>query len=225
MSVDQGGSAGSARSRAYEWVREAILLGHYQEGEFLEEKALSEEAGVSRTPVREALHRLAAEGFLDLLPRRGAQVRRVTVGEMIETYEMRQVLEIHGFSILCERRIEIPPEQAELLERMGAPDLLARSRAGDREAIAEHGKLDFRFHCGFVRATGNTVLLDLFRSLQPRHQRIGVSAITIRPERLPVIMREHHTLLTALTKHDFELAAETLRTHLNPDDTVVAHLK
>ncbi|AXK32500.1 GntR family transcriptional regulator [Streptomyces armeniacus] len=225
MSVDQGGSANSARARAYEWVREAILLGRYPEGAFLEEKILSEEAGVSRTPVREALHRLAAEGFIDLPPRRGAQVRRVTVGEMIETYEMRQVLEIHGFRILCEKQIEIPPEQAELLDRMGDADLLERSRNGDREAIAEHAKFDFRFHCGFVAATGNSVLLDLFRSLQPRHQRIGVSAITIRPNRLPVIMREHHSLLAALVKHDFERAADTLRTHLNPDDTVVAHLK
>jgi DNA-binding GntR family transcriptional regulator len=225
VSVDQGGNANSARGRAYAWVREAILLGRYPEGAFLEEKVLSEEAGVSRTPVREALHRLAAEGFLDLLPRRGAQVRRVTVGEMIETYEMRQVLEIHGFRILCEKRIEIPAEQSELLEHMGDPELLERSRAGDREAIAEHGKLDYRFHYNFVRATGNTVLLDLFRSLQPRHQRIGTSAITIRPTRLPLIMREHHVLLTALREHDFEHAAATLRTHLNPDDTVVAHLK
>ncbi|NGN64336.1 GntR family transcriptional regulator [Streptomyces sp. A7024] len=225
MSVDQGGRDVSARGRAYEWVREAIALGRYPEGAFLEEKIVSEEAGVSRTPVREALHRLAAEGFIDLLPRRGAQVRRVTVGEMIETFEMRQVLEIHGFRTLCEKQLEIPREQSALLERMGEPDMLKRSQAGDREAIAEHTRLDFLFHSGFVRATGNTVLIDLFRSLQPRHLRIGLTAVSIRPERLPIIMREHTALLDALTRHDFERAAATLRTHLNPDDTVVAHLK
>ncbi|WP_326797181.1 GntR family transcriptional regulator [Streptomyces sp. NBC_01808] len=224
MSVDEDGRAVTARARAYEWVKEAILLGRYPEGSFLEEKVLSEAAGVSRTPVREALHRLAAEGFLDLLPRRGAQVRRVTVAEMIETYEMRQVLEIHGFRTLCDKRLEIPARQAELLAQMGDTELLARCRAGDREAIAEHGKLDFQFHFGFVRATGNTVLTDLFRSLQPRHQRIGVSAITIRPERLPLIMREHHALLDSLGGYEFETAARTIRTHLNPDQTVVAHL-
>ncbi|MDQ8705391.1 GntR family transcriptional regulator [Streptomyces sp. LHD-70] len=224
MSAEEGRMV-TARERAYEWVKEGILLGRYPEGSFVEEKVLSEEAGVSRTPVREALHRLAAEGFLDMLPRRGAQVRRVTVGEMIETYEMRQVLEIHGFSALCGKRLTIPPEQAELVAEMEDPERLKRCRAGDREAIAEHAKLDFRFHFGFVRATGNTVLTDLFRSLQPRHQRIGVSAVTIRPERLPIITHEHNSLLNALSAHDFERAAGTLRTHLNPDDTVVSHLR
>lgn len=217
--------AATAGERAYQWAKEAILGGRFPEGAFLEEKVVSDEAGVSRTPVREAFHRLAAEKFIDLLPRRGAQVRSVTARELFETYEMRQVLEIHGFRILCEKNIDIPSELSAHLDLMEDPGRLARCRAGDRDAIAEHSKMDFFFHYSFVKATGNSVLIDLFTSLQPRHQRIAVSAVSLRPKRLTVIGPEHRALLQALTVHDFDTAERTLRRHLRPDDTVVSHLR
>ncbi|MGW3953219.1 GntR family transcriptional regulator [Streptomyces sp. NPDC004752] len=214
----------TANERAYRWAKEAILDGRFPEGSFLEEKVVSDEAGVSRTPVREAFHRLAAEGFIDLLPRRGAQVRRVTAEELVETYEMRQVLEIHGFRILCEKHIEIPAEIFAYLDQMEDPDRLARCRAGDREVIAEQTKMDFLFHYSFVKATGNSVLTDLFASLQPRQQRIGVRAVSVGPKRLTVIGPEHRALLEALTVHDFDAAQRVLRRHLQPDERVVSHL-
>lgn len=217
--------ATTAGERAYRWTREAILGGRFPEGSFLEEKLVCDEAGVSRTPVREAFHRLAAEKYIDLLPRRGAQVRSVTAAELFETYEMRLVLEIHGFRILCDKKTDIPQELSAHLDLMEDPDMVARCRAGDRDAIAEHAKMDFFFHFAFVRATGNTVLTDLFSSLQPRHQRIGVSAVAARPDRLAVINPEHRTLLAALTMHDFDTAERTLRNHLRPDERVVSHLR
>lgn len=215
----------TARDQAYQWAKEAILGARFPEGSFLEEKVVSDEAGVSRTPVREAFHRLAAEGFIDLLPRRGAQVRSVTATELFETYEMRQVLEIHGFKILCDKRAELPSGLYEHLDLMEDQEQLARCWAGDREAIAQHAKMDFLFHASFVEATGNSVLIDLFRSLQSRHQRIAVSAVSLRPGRLEVIHPEHRNLLNALSVHDFETAASTLRGHLNPDERVISHMK
>ncbi|WP_220446887.1 GntR family transcriptional regulator [Nonomuraea deserti] len=224
QSLDTG-RAMTAGERAYQWTREAILSGRIPEGAFLEEKLVCDEAGVSRTPVREAFHRLAAEKFIDLLPRRGAQVRRVTAGELFETYEMRLLLELHGFKILCDKSIDIPAGLSGHLDRMEDPERVARVRAGDRDAIAEHAKMDFFFHYSFVRATGNSILIDLYTSLQPRHQRIAVSAVSLRPKRLEVIAPEHRTLLKALTDHDFDTAERTLRHHLRPDETVVSHLR
>ncbi|MBU7599381.1 GntR family transcriptional regulator [Streptomyces sp. P38-E01] len=215
----------TARDQAYQWAKEAILGSRFPEGSFLEEKVVSDEAGVSRTPVREAFHRLAAEGYIQLLPRRGAQVRSVTARELFETYEMRQVLEIHGFKLLCDKRAELPPGLHEHLDRMEDPEQLERCWAGDRDAIARHATLDFFFHFSFVKASGNGVLIDLFRSLQSRHQRIAVSAVSLRPRRLRVINPEHRTLLDALTVHDFETASTTLRRHLNPDEQVISHLR
>lgn len=217
--------AASARERAYEWTREAILSGRLPEGSFLEEKVVCDEAGVSRTPVREAFHRLAAEKYIDLLPRRGAQVRGVTAAELFETYEMRRVLEVHGFGIVCDKKLPLAPDLTDHLDLMEDPELLAACRTGDRGAVCEHAKMDFLLHFSMVNATGNTVLTELFSSLQPRHQRIGVSAVMLRPARLDVIVREHRAIVDALTAYDFKTASSTLRKHLRPDETVVSNLR
>lgn len=213
----------TAGERAYRWTREAILSGRFPEGSFLEEKIVCDEAGVSRTPVREAFHRLSAEKFIDLLPRRGAQVRRVAASELFETYEMRILLESRGFEIICEKNLDVP-DLAPVLDRMEDADHMAACKAGDRSAIAENSKLDFSFHFAFIQTAGNSVLTDLFASLQPRHQRISVSAVTLGPKRLNVIAPEHRAILAALQAHDYETAAATLRTHLRTDIGLVSRL-
>ena len=213
----------SARDRAYEWTRDAILNGHFPEGSFLEEKVVVNEAGVSRTPVREALHRLAAERFVELLPRRGAQVRRTTAAELFETYEMRILLEGHAFRVLCDQNLPIPDMTAHL-EEMEVPGRLAEILAGNRAVISEHALLDFEFHFSFIRATGNSVLIDLYSSLRSRYQRIGVSAVALRPSRMSVIMPQHRAIHEALQRHDFQAAIGVLREHLRPDAAVVSGL-
>lgn len=213
----------TAGERAYRWTREAILGGRFTEGSFLEEKVVCDEAGVSRTPVREAFHRLSAEKFIDLLPRRGAQVRRIAASELFETYEMRILLEGRGFEVICENNLAVP-ELAPLLDQMEDPDRMAACKAGDRSAIAEHSKMDFTFHFSFIQAAGNSVLTDLFASLQPRHQRIAVSAVTMGPKRFNVIAPEHRAILAALRAHDYDAASTTLRTHLRTNIDFVSKL-
>jgi DNA-binding GntR family transcriptional regulator len=213
----------SARDLAYQWTRDAILNGHFPEGSFLEEKAVVEETGVSRTPVREALHRLAAERFVELLPRRGAQVRRTTAAELFETYEMRIVLEGHAFRALCEKTLPIP-DMAAHLDAMEDPARIAAIMAGNRAVIAEHVLMDYEFHFSFVRATGNSVLIDLYSTLRSRYQRIGVNAVALRPSRMTVILPQHRAIYEALRRHDFEAAIGVLHEHLRPDAAVVSGL-
>lgn len=214
----------TAGERAYDWTRDAILGGRFPEGSFLEEKVVCDEAGVSRTPVREAFQRLAAEKFIDLLPRRGAQVRSVTALELIETYEMRSLLETHGFGLICAKRVAMPDSVGDLLDLMEEPDRVAAVKAGERSAINDHAKLDFQFHSSLIRAAGNSVLTELYLGLQPRHQRISVSAVSVRPGRLDVIAPQHRAIYKALLEFDEPTAAEALQLHLRPDEAVVSHL-
>jgi DNA-binding GntR family transcriptional regulator len=224
MSVSNGTNA-SAGERAYEWTRDAILAGRFAEGTVLEEKVVCEEAGVSRTPVREAFQRLAAERFVDLLPRRGAQVRAVTALELVETYEMRSLLEVHGFEIMCGKKIQVPPSLKEHLDLMDDPAQVAAIKMGDRDAISEHAKMDYFFHSSLIRAAGNTVLAELFESLRPRQQRIAVSAVSLRPRRLDVIGPQHREIYEALARFDLDAAAKALRQHLAPDQAVLSHMR
>ncbi len=141
-----------ARERVYAHVREQILRGVYAGGSFVEEEAISSVMGVSRTPVREAFHRLEAERFIDLLPRRGALVRQVTAQELADLYETRRMIEGYAVARICRERIVLPETMEAVLDRL---DAIAGS---DHFARVE---LNREFHFGMVQALGNEVLSEL----------------------------------------------------------------
>ena len=204
-----------ARERVYSYVRDQILRGHAPGGSFLEEEQVSTAVGVSRTPVREAFHRLEAERFIDLLPRRGAMVRQVTVQELINVYETRVVIETHAARRLCQGRIPVPEEMAVLLaemRRLPATDLLG------------HVELNGAFHRALVSAAGNEVLTELYDSLRSRQQRVAMTSVATEPGRRQTILDEHGELLDALGSHDAEAAAAVLARHLRPVFEVVSRL-
>ncbi len=204
-----------ARERVYQYVREQILRGHFAGGSFIEEEQISSAMGVSRTPVREAFHRLEAERFIDLLPRRGALVRQVTAQELAHLYETRRMIESYAVAMICRRKIPVPPEMATILDRM------------DEIADSDHfarGELNRLFHFKMVAALGNDVLADLFRSLDSRQQRVGITALRADPHRIPRIQAEHRALLAALEAHDEAQALTVLEQHLRPVLGVVSRL-
>ena len=196
----------SARERAYGWIAQAILSGTFSEGQFLDEVALAREVGTSRTPIREALHRLQAERFVDLVPRKGAQVRVVTVTEMRQIYQTRFVIEADALTRICARRLGAPPESHELVEGM--------ERARRDQNWDELARLDQLYHASIVRHTGNAVMADIYESLRPRQIRLAVKNLHSSPERLPLIEREHRELVTALDEHDGERGVGIIETHL-----------
>lgn len=201
-----GGPRPSARDRAYDWIGSAILSGVYAEGQFLDEVALAREVGTSRTPVREALHRLQAERYVELVPRRGAQVRVVTATEMQEIYQARFVIESDCARRICERGRGAPAGFGDLIEAMEA--------AGRERNWNEMAQLDQAFHASLVRHHGNAVLAEMYDVMRPRHVRLAVRTITEAPERLPVIEREHRELDAALSANDGERSVELLKVHL-----------
>src|SRR5438128_8801086 len=89
--------------RAYDHLREEIIAGHLEPGAELAEVALSEQLGVSRGPVREALGRLASEGLVTVRPRRGAVVRSLSAEEFLELYQVREALEVMAVKLAVPR--------------------------------------------------------------------------------------------------------------------------
>jgi DNA-binding GntR family transcriptional regulator len=209
-------AAGPARERVYGWLRDGIIAGELEGGRFLDEHWVSGVVGVSRTPVREAFHQLAAERFISLLPRKGAQVRTVTARELEEVYQSRRLIEGHALSALCAREAGAPPEMAELIDEM---DVAGRAR----DWFAVSG-FDRRFHRAIVNAAGNSVLTELYDTLRSRQQRVAVRALEARPERLPIIDAEHRSLVAALDRHDETEALRILHQHLRPVSEVVSAL-
>ncbi len=208
--------SGPARERVYAWLRDGIISGEIEGGRFLDEQWVCGVTGVSRTPVREAFHQLAAERFISLLPRKGAQVRTVTARELEEVYESRRLIEGHALAVLCSRGDGAPPEMVELMDEM--------ERAGRaRDWFAVSG-FDRRFHLAIVTAAGNSVLTELYGSLRSRQQRVAVRALEARPERLTVINAEHRALFAALDRCDEPEATAILHRHLRPVPEIVSAL-
>ena len=201
------GDRSPARDRVYAHVRDGILHRQIKGGAFLQEEQVSAAVGVSRTPVREAFHRLAAERWIDLLPRRGALVRQVTAQELVDVYEARRVIETHAAAGLCRERRPVPKRAWELLRAM---------QADPAPDIAAHVELDQAFHRCLVGTLDNEVMIEMYDGLRSRQQRVALSAFGADPRRLGTILAEHEALLTALATGDAAAAAAVLERHLRP---------
>jgi DNA-binding GntR family transcriptional regulator len=210
------GESGPARDRVYVWLRDEIIRGSIEGGRFLDELWVSGTMGVSRTPVREAFHRLAAERFITLLPRKGAQVRTVTGRELEEVYQTRLLIEGHAVSTLCARGVGAPAHMVDLIEPMEA--------AGREQDWFAVSGLDREFHLTMVSAAQNSVLTELYDSLRSRQQRVAVRALNVGPQRLDTINAQHRALVAALDAVDADQALEILTAHLRPVPEVLALL-
>ena len=205
----------TARERAYEHVRSAILSGAYPPGAFVEEETVCRAAGVSRTPVREAFQRLDGERFLELLPRRGARVRQVTARELLDLYETRRVIEGFAIDRLCTAAEPLPADLAAILGQM---------RALPSDALLRHVELDRLFHRTLVGAARNAIMIEVYDGLRPRQQHVALAALGADPSRIPTILDEHDRLLAAIAARDAASARAVLAVHLSPIGHVVARL-
>lgn len=216
VEVSEAGGTPSARDRVYQWVRDEIIKGTLPPGRFLDEVWVSELVGTSRTPVREAFHRLNSEKFIDLLPRRGAQVRSVTSRELEEVYASRRLIEGHSARELCLSESGAPQPLDGLAQRM--------EDAGQEQDWFSVARLDRAFHRAIVDAHGNSILTELYDALRSRQQRVAVRALQIRPQRVPEIDRQHRAIIDALARNDVDGVAVLLDEHLRPIPEITAAL-
>jgi len=205
----------SAADHAYQRLRSGILAGEFAPGTFIEEEQACRLAEVSRTPVREALNRLAAEGFLDKLPRRGALVRAVTAQELVDLYEARRLLEGHAVRVICAAGLGAPAGLREL------HDAMMQTPLAD---IATSAGLNNQFHQLLVAHCGNGVLIRMAQSLSVMTTRVALSALSIGPERKAVIQAEHLALIEALEQGDAVAAERILAVHLEPVPQLLARM-
>lgn len=205
-----------ARERIYNYVREQILRGVLRGGSFVEEEQISSVMGVSRTPVREAFHRLEAERFIELLPRRGALVRQVGAEELMQLYETRRLIEGHAAQQICLRQLPLLEEVGQSLEAMqvnlGKVDLY------------DHVELDRKFHRSIVASAGNTVTTELYDNLGSRQQRVAMAACTANPGRIHKIVEQHRQIYDGLLSHNFTVVHQALEEHLQPVVEVMSRL-
>ncbi|MET7573584.1 GntR family transcriptional regulator [Streptomyces sp. NPDC005492] len=196
-----------AADRVYAHVKQGVLDRRYEGGTLLTEGELAEAVGVSRTPVREALLRLEAEGLIRLYPKKGALVLPVSSQEIADVVETRMLVEQHAVRKAVPASPALVARLAELLDRQKE-----QAAAGD---LAGAAVTDRCFHAEIVRSGGNEILSRLYDQLRDRQLRMGVAIMHSHPDRIAKTLTEHEEILDALRTGDAEAAVEIVHRHVD----------
>ncbi len=188
----------------YERLCDEIRSGKLPPGSRLRETEIAERLAVSRTPVREAIRRLEADGLVDHLPRSGAVVRKLEYPELMELYEMRTVLE--GTAARLAARAASPVE----LEELVAINDEMRAAAGRPDVVIG---LNRQFHKLLLDAARNRFLLRAMATVENTLLILGSSSMA-KPDRAREAVDEHREVLDALLARDGAAAEAAMRRHM-----------
>jgi DNA-binding GntR family transcriptional regulator len=199
-----------AKELAYRYVRSEVLAKAPSQPEFLAEETVATALGVSRTPVREAFLRLEAEGFLSLVPRKGALLRPITEREISEVMEVRLLIECSA----AEKAVVDGSRRARLVERLSelGDELVALAKESDVSLFID---CDRRFHEEIVAAANNATLLDLYHRLRDRQLGMGLRAVLDNADRLDAVCEEHASIISAFDKGDLPAVRAAITAHLD----------
>ena len=194
----------SSGEAAYEALLASIRNGRFRPGDRLREEEVGERLSLSRTPVREAIRRLEADGIVEHRPRFGAVIRRLSHGEVVELYEMRVVLERTAAERAARHGTEA---EFDVLDQLNA------EIAQERENPAKAAAINQRFHEGLHRAGRNRFLIEASRALNNSLLLLGPTTYT-DDARIDVVVGQHDSIIDALRNEDAEAAGAAAEAHL-----------
>ncbi|MBY6144828.1 GntR family transcriptional regulator [Mameliella alba] len=197
------GKEPSRKDQAYAAIKEKILTNVFAAGEFIDDVLEAQQLGMSKTPVREALLLLEAEGLVEVLPRRGIRVSPISLEDMREIYQVLSALEIAAVELIAERK-----PGKDMLEP------LSRACADMRRALAAADSLawndaDEAFHRGLLRLSGNRHLAETGIRYRERVQRGHLIAMRLTSdENLELSIARHEETVALLLSDDPRKAVE-----------------
>jgi DNA-binding GntR family transcriptional regulator len=205
--------------KIYNHLRRKLLASEYPPGSRLDYRKISSEMGVSTTPVREAMGKLASEGLVDLVPRAGAIVRKLGREEALQLYGVREAIETYAAAKAAERISEARLQQLEaLLVRMHQIITLAfasDNRVLTGEYYAEFLEVDLAFHMTIIEAAGNSRLTKLAGDSHIHSRIFGVERFGHDRELLEEAHEVHRLIVQALKEHDATKSSELIARHIN----------
>jgi DNA-binding GntR family transcriptional regulator len=209
----------SLKEKAYAHIQRKIVAGDMPAGTPLSEVSLAKEIGISRTPVREAIGQLQAEGFLEQIPGRGTVVRRLNRSDLIELYELREALEVYSVGKLaqqgltdeflsdlqqsCDRLLSISSD----LEKSG-------QRRLDQSQMERFLGIDLHFHSLLLRAAANNRIVKVARDTRLLIQILGMRHESHDLAQLGGIHRFHQEILDSIAASDAVHATRLMTDHI-----------
>ncbi|UCF87797.1 MAG: GntR family transcriptional regulator [bacterium] len=189
-----------------ESIKTAIIKGKFKPGEKIPEGELAESMGISRTPLREAFRKLENEGFIQIIPRKGAVVTDIDTDEAINLYEIKSTLE--GLAARLAAR-NMKGKDIARLEKINdeLKELI------DKNDLESFYRVHTRFHEGFVRLCGNKRLIQMISNLNDHFNRFGIISLTL-PGQFENAIHQHSQIIEAFRSGDQSLVEKSVKTNV-----------
>lgn len=195
------------RDVVFNTLREAILKGELKPGERLMELQLAAKLGVSRTPIREAIRMLEQEGLAVTIPRKGAEVAKMTAKDMEDVLLIRESLDELAATLACEKITE--EQLTELAERM--QEFEDATKTDNVKKIAE---ADVSFHDVIYNATNNPKLVNMLNNLREQIYRYRLEYLKDESS-YPLLLEEHRAIVEGLMSKDKDMVKEMMHRHIS----------
>lgn len=218
----------SPRHHAYDHIRSKLRSGRLTFGSHLSEQTLAKEMGTSRTPIREALSRLSAEGLVEQIPERGSFIKRFSRQELWELLELRKVLEgyaagraalrvgpeqLEQLGILCDRMLQVCRKLHEEKRRTFTPEENARLSSADAS-----------FHMVLMRASGNARverLVEDYGLITNLCRRTWPAPESLHYKMACWTWRSHARILRAVKRNDSDGAMRLMSRHIHQSEVAI----
>ncbi len=195
-------SGNSLRERVYQQLQADIILGVYRPGEKLDVARLIEQYGMSKTPVRDALHALQQDGLVEVIPRVGYFASRITIKDVEDIFQLRLIVETASAELAAPR---IAEEDLEELERLTERRYVTGNVASYKEFLADNRE----FHYRVAQAADNLRLADVVNNLLNQMQRLLILRLDLR-DSADEMLSEHRRLLQAFRARDSKAARKAM---------------
>lgn len=204
--------------RAYRSLRESIVKNRIKPGEVLYESEICEQLGVSRTPVREAFKMLSTEGFLKLIPNKGAVVSKISFHDVEDVLQIRGILEGLAASLTAKN---LTDSKLKVLE-----NLLKEMEASAKvEDVNSYTMLNHTFHSQISRLCGNKRLSNMLANLQDHSHMFRVKGLAV-PGRVKKSLEEHRKIIEAIKERNPSKTEAAARDHMsNTLENILDHIR
>ncbi len=203
--------------QVYQIIKEEIIAGVYKPGDWLQEKELAGKLQVSRSPVREALRQLLADGLVTEIPNKGIFVRSLSPKEITEIFEVRKMME--GNAVLSLKGKLTDREKEELTGYRD--DFIRLHKENDLERYIQ---VDSAFHRYLIQCSGNSILNELYRKVRYMTMMFRIFSLSTK-ERFDESQQEHVDIINCLLADEMEKAEQINNRHLAlARDTAIEHI-
>jgi DNA-binding GntR family transcriptional regulator len=200
------GTNSSLTLKAYEELKERIIVGYFLAGQYLKEGDISSQLGLGRTPVHQALQRLHVEGLVEVVPRKGVIIQPDSIRQIMEILDARFIIESELAAGAAENGSK---EEASELERI----LSGQDAPSGARAIDAFIEVDRAFHARIATMSRNKILGDFAKSLHERSIRYWYLQMWQTMDTVST-QREHRAILDAIRKGDRKAASRAMRAHI-----------